>query len=137
MLTAKDVGAAYAKAGNSHPDVQRDGLQAQIDALRAAIVSRNGLLEAISEQIRLGFEGLQQQGTINWHVVFDKEINQQLKAIAERLSALEKQGSDILGRAHVIASHTEMANMFAVVNQRLSAIEQQLQHKQKPKRRKR
>jgi len=128
MLTAKDVGNAWAKAGNSHPDVQRDGLQAQIDALRAAIVSRNGLLEAISEQIRTTSETT---CLAVWDV--EKRLLIKFGDLAERLSALEKQGSDILGRAHVIASHTEMANMFAVVNQRLSAIEQQLQHKQKPK----
>jgi len=35
---------------------QPDGLQAQIAAMRDAITARNGLLEAISEQIRIASE---------------------------------------------------------------------------------
>jgi peptidoglycan hydrolase CwlO-like protein len=74
-----------------------DGLQAQIDALRAAIVSRNGLLEAISEQIRLGFETSVSPGYVASKaemaaiVAGLNNVYAEIKPLAERLSALESR----------------------------------------------
>ena len=66
-------------------DPPADGLQAQIDALRAAVVARNGLLEALSEQIRLGFEKCEKYDFLI------PDLKHILEAFVVRLDALEKQ----------------------------------------------
>jgi len=64
-----------------------DPIQASIDALRAAITSRNGMLEAISEQVRLFQNNV--YGAISKFATNFYEAELRDKALAERLEKLE------------------------------------------------
>jgi len=68
-------------------------VQAQIAALVSAVTARNAQLAAISEQIRAGFEGLNKE--VQFIRGYTEAANENVAGLAERLSAIEKQGARI------------------------------------------
>ena len=77
-------------------------VQASIDALRAAIVSRNGLLESISEQIRRGFEA--STGQQNAAAARAENLAIMLGNLAQQL---ERGGNESLARLAAIEKKQE------------------------------
>jgi len=90
-------------------------IQASIDALRAAIVSRNGLLEVISEQIRRGFEASTSQQ--NAAAARAENLDAELIAIEKIEAAFCNRLAALEATAHANGS---------LVAERLSALENSL-----------
>lgn len=104
-----------------------DPTTAAIDALRAAITSRNGMLEAISEQLRLGFEAqITHQDANEMRIAVARDLHiGQMEELRELVSAGKQGVINTLLNSHE-TFRAELKEGFAALAERLDKLEQRL-----------